>query len=101
MTGEAGGRAPVPLGPGGVPLLEYPQDYVFKVIGLAAEDFGDHVRGLVARLGLHAPEGGSTTRASSGGKYHSVSIAVRLASEDDRRAVYEALRVDARVVYYL
>ena len=40
-------------------------------------------------------------RASAAGKYHSVSVVVRLTSEAQRRAVYEALHADARVVYYL
>ena len=42
-----------------------------------------------------------TTRRSSGGKYHSVSVVVRLESEAQRRAVYQALWEDGRVVYYL
>ena len=74
---------------------------MLKVIGLAADDFAEHVFALVARLGLEAPAGRATTRTSSGGKYHSGSVSVRLASEDERRAVYQALRADARVVYYL
>jgi len=71
------------------------------VIGLAAEDFAEHVRGLVTGTGLEVAAAAVSTRASSGGKYQSVSLVVRLASEEERRAVYEALRVDARVVYYL
>jgi putative lipoic acid-binding regulatory protein len=40
-------------------------------------------------------------RASNKGKYQSVSVVARLTSEDQRRAVYQALRADQRVVYYL
>jgi hypothetical protein len=42
-----------------------------------------------------------TVRASSQGTYHSVSVGVRLVSEVQRRAVYQAFHDDARVVYYL
>jgi hypothetical protein len=83
------------------PLIEYPLDYAFKVMGLAAEDFPAHARGLVtAAVGAAAPAQVSV-RASAGGKYQSVTVVVRLVSEDQRRRVYQALHDDARVVYYL
>ena len=83
------------------PLIAYPLDYAFKVMGLAAPDFADHARGLVTRpLGAAVPAR-VTVRASSAGKYHSVTGVVRLESEEQRRRVYEALHADARVVYYL
>ncbi|HTN51329.1 MAG TPA: DUF493 domain-containing protein [Anaeromyxobacter sp.] len=83
------------------PRLDYPLRYTFKVMGLAADDFAEHARRVVgAAIGEAAPAEVSV-RASSGGKYQSVSVAVRLASEDQRRAVYEALWRDERVVYYL
>ncbi len=83
------------------PRLEYPLDYGFTVIGLAADDFAEHARRLVARHVVDVPAEAVTIRASAGGKYHSVSMAVRLDSEEQRRAVYEALRQDARVVFVL
>jgi putative lipoic acid-binding regulatory protein len=90
--GEAQARAP---------LIEYPLDYTFKVMGLAADDFAEHARRLVARVvGEVAPER-VTVRSSARGKYHSVSVVARLVSEQQRRAVYEALWTDSRVVYYL
>lgn len=85
----------------GAPTLDYPLDYTFKVMGLAGDDFAEHARRLVARVVGEVPAAQVTIRASSAGKYHSVSVRVRLASEDQRRAVYEALHADARVVYYL
>lgn len=81
--------------------LEYPLRYTFKIMGLAADDFAEHARRLVARVVPDAPAEDVVTRQSAGGKYHSVSVAVRLESEEQRRAVYEALWEDARVVYYL
>jgi putative lipoic acid-binding regulatory protein len=83
------------------PLLEYPLDYTFKVMGLAADDFPEHARRLVARVVGDAPAEQVSIRASSGGKYQSVSVEVRLVSEAQRRAVYQVLHDDERVVYYL
>ena len=83
------------------PLIAYPLDYAFKVMGLAAADFPDHARALVtAPLGPAVPAQVSV-RASAGGKYQSVTVVVRLDSEEQRRRVYQALHDDARVVYYL
>jgi hypothetical protein len=83
------------------PALDYPLDYTFKIMGLAADDFAEHARRLVARVVGEAPAERVRVRASAGGKYHSVSVAVRLESEQERRAVYQLLFEDERVVYYL
>jgi putative lipoic acid-binding regulatory protein len=85
----------------GAPLIDYPLDYTFKVMGLAADDFAEHARRLVARVVGEVPAEKVVIRASEQGKYHSVSVVVRLVSEDQRRAVYQALHDDPRVVYYL
>jgi uncharacterized protein len=81
--------------------LEYPLDYTFKIVGLAGDDFPEHARKLVAVHVGEAPADGVRTRASAGGKYHSVSVAVLLVSEEQRRAVYQALYEDERVLFYL
>jgi putative lipoic acid-binding regulatory protein len=81
--------------------FEYPLDYTFKIMGLAADDFAEHARRLVERTGVAAPADQVVVRQSAHGKYHSVSVVVRLESEEQRRAVYEALYGDDRVVYYL
>lgn len=88
-------------GPAAPPLIEYPLDYAFKVMGLAADDFPAHASALVrAAVGPGAaPQ--VTVRESAQGKYQSVTVVVRLESEAQRRRVYQALHDDARVVYYL
>ncbi len=83
------------------PFLRYPLDYTFKIMGLAADDFAEHARRLVAAVTGEAPPERVVIRASRHGKYHSVSVAVTLASERQRRAVYQALHDDERVIYYL
>lgn len=82
-------------------LLSYPLEYEFKVMGLAADDFAEHARRLVEAVVGAAPAERVRVRASSGGRYHSVSVVAVLASEAQRRAVYGALQRDERVVYYL
>ena len=81
--------------------LEYPLEYGFTIIGLAGDDFPEHARRLVARFVVDVPAERVRVRPSAGGKYHSVSVAVVLDSEEQRRAVYRALHEDARVVYVL
>ncbi len=81
--------------------LDYPLDYAFKIMGLAADDFAEHARRIVERIVGAAPAGDVVVRASAHGKYHSVTVKTRLTSEDQRRAVYQALHDDERVVYYL
>ena len=91
------------LGPNAVVevKLDYPLEYMFKIMGLAGDDFPEHARRLVERVGVPAPAERVTVRASSQGKYHSVSVVALLESEEQRRAVYQALHDDERVVYYL
>ena len=86
--------------PSGV-VLEFPLEYTFKIMGLAGDDFPEHARRLVARVVGEAPAERVTVRSSSGGKYQSVSVDVVLRSEEERRAVYEHLHADGRVVFYL
>ncbi|HZY04473.1 MAG TPA: DUF493 domain-containing protein [Anaeromyxobacteraceae bacterium] len=82
-------------------LLSYPLEYEFKIMGLAGDDFAEHARRLVEAVVGAAPPERVRVRASSGGRYHSVSVVAWLASEEQRRAVYQALQRDGRVVYYL
>ena len=95
MTATGDGKG---LGP--APVLDYPLDYAFKVMGHYAEDFPDHAERLVAQAAGAAARV-VTVRSSAERKYQSVTVSVRLDSEAQRRAVYEALRADGRVVYYL
>jgi putative lipoic acid-binding regulatory protein len=86
---------------GGPRGFEYPTEYPIKIIGLAADDFAEHARRLVERVVGAAPAEQVTVRASEHGRYHSVTVVVTLTSEEQRIALYAALRADARVVYAL
>lgn len=81
--------------------FDYPLEYPFKIMGLAADDFPEHARRLVATVVAEVPAERVTVRASAGGKYLSVTVVVVLRSEEERVAVYAALQADSRVVYAL
>ncbi len=81
--------------------FSYPAEYTLKIMGLAADDFPEHARRLVARVVEDVPAERVTVRASAGGKYLSVTITVMLRSEEERLAIYVALKQDGRVVYAL
>ena len=53
------------------------------------------------RIAGAAPPERVVVRPSTRGKYHSVSVVTVLVSEEQRRAVYQALHEDERIVYYL
>ncbi len=92
-----------PEDPGAWPAIVYPLEYSFKIMGLASDDFAEHARRTVAQVvgEVGTPAERVRARASSGGKYHSVTVVARLESEEQRRGVYLALHRDPRVVYYL
>ncbi|MBS2027786.1 MAG: DUF493 domain-containing protein [Deltaproteobacteria bacterium] len=84
------------------PLISYPVDYEYKVIGRAEADFEGFVRGLVSGA-LKQPIADSQVevKPSSAGKFASVRIKVRLENEEQRVAVYTALSNQPRIVFYL
>jgi len=84
------------------PLIQYPTVYSFKVMGLQEDGFQEHVRQLFRRLlGSGVSPDSISEQPSSRGKYVSLTVAVVLLSEDQRKAIYEALHKDKRVLYYL
>jgi len=89
------------MSPGDGPAFSYPTEYPIKIFGLAAPDFAAHAVALVERATGTTATCPPQVRESSGGKYHSVTVVVILTSEQQRLALYEALREDARVVHAL
>ncbi|MCI0573793.1 MAG: DUF493 domain-containing protein [Myxococcaceae bacterium] len=97
--GPAGPRGD---GPQQVPVLEYPTDYAFKIIGHQEADFVEYVRQLFGRLmGQELPASAISLQPSSKGKYVSVEVRVRLDSEAQRRSIYAQLHGEPRIVLYL
>jgi putative lipoic acid-binding regulatory protein len=72
-------------------LLEFPCDFPLKIMGLAADDFAQEVCAVVVR---HAPDFDAASvemRASSGGKYVSLTCTVRATSKGQLDALYREL----------
>jgi putative lipoic acid-binding regulatory protein len=72
-------------------LLEFPCDFPLKIMGLAEGPLAQEVLAVVL---AHAPDfDGSTMemRASSGGKYVSLTCTVRATSQEQLDNIYRAL----------
>ncbi len=85
------------------PLIRYPTDYTFKVVGPGEDRFPDLVRSIASRaLGriLHATDV-RKVRPSRYGTYLAVTLAVALRGESERRAVYHAFWDCEQVLFYL
>jgi putative lipoic acid-binding regulatory protein len=84
------------------PLITYPTDYTFKVMGKQEHGFKEYVRQLFHRvLAQEISQDSMSELPSKGAKYLSVSVTVVLISEEQRARVYEALHKDRRILYYL
>jgi putative lipoic acid-binding regulatory protein len=72
-------------------LLEFPCDFPLKVMGESRDDF---VREMITIVRRHAPDFAAETvamRASSGGKYLSVTCTIRATSKPQLDALYREL----------
>ncbi|TBW56208.1 DUF493 domain-containing protein [Marinobacter halodurans] len=79
------------------PRIEFPCDYVIKVIGNAAPDFRDFVVEVVER---HAPgidETDITISDSRQGRFSSVQIRIVATGEPQLKALFEELKASGRV----
>lgn len=81
--------------------VEYPTFYTFKATVLAGPLERARVIEHVAKVVGPIEPASVTVRASSGGKYESLSLHVWLRSEDERRRVYEAFHGDKGIVWYV
>lgn len=72
-------------------LLEFPCDFPIKIMGARSDDFAQHMVEIVLR---HAPDFVAASvemRASSGGKYLSVTCTVRATSKPQLDNLYREL----------
>ncbi|ROT96263.1 DUF493 domain-containing protein [Marinobacter sp. R17] len=79
------------------PKIEFPCDYVIKVIGTAAPDFREFVVEVVER---HAPgidETDITINDSRQGRFSSVQIKIVATGEPQLKALFEELKASGRV----
>ncbi|MGM0570682.1 YbeD family protein [Marinobacter sp.] len=79
------------------PRIEFPCDYVIKVIGDAAPDFTEFVVSVVEG---HAPgirEEHITVTDSRNGRYTSVRLTIVATGEPQLKALFEELKASGRV----
>ena len=82
-------------------LIEFPCDYPVKAMGYSSKGFESHVLKLVS---LHAELTQPRTvssRASSGGKYTSITVSVWARSREHLELIYTVLKEDDKIVYIL
>ena len=92
-----------PQGPDKPPLITYPTDYAFKVMGRQEQGFKEWVRQLFSRLmGSEVSLDSISEQPSRQGNYLSVTVTVVLLSEQQRQTIYAALHKEKRrILYYL
>jgi putative lipoic acid-binding regulatory protein len=72
-------------------LIEYPCDFPIKVMGLRVEGFAQEIARVVQTLVPDFDAGSIEMRASSGGKYLSLTCTVHVTSREALDAIYRAL----------
>lgn len=84
------------------PLITYPTDYAFKVIGKQEHGFKEFIRLLFGRLMGHEVSPDSIAESPSRqGKYLALTVTVVLLSEEQRQTIYGQLFKEKRILYYL
>ena len=84
------------------PLIAYPTDYAFKVIGKQEHGFKEYVRLLFKRLmGTDVSLDSIADLPSRQGRYISLTVTVYLLSEQQRQTIYGQLHKEKRILYYL
>jgi uncharacterized protein len=84
------------------PLIEYPTDYPFKVMGRREDGFAEFVRQLFSRLMQEEVAPSSIAEnVSKQGTYISLTVTLTLRSEEQRQSIYTAIHQEKRILYYL
>jgi uncharacterized protein len=82
-------------------LLEFPCDYLLKVMGRAEPGFDSLVVELVRKHVPDLRESAVSTRPSKGGKWISVTVTLRAESKSQLDAIYLDLTAHEKVVMAL
>ncbi|MGH7786734.1 MAG: DUF493 domain-containing protein [Candidatus Binatia bacterium] len=82
-------------------LEEFPCLYTFKIFGRESATFAERVRVIIAETLGPVPSEAVSARASSGGKYLSLTIVVRVETQAQLERVYQDLRADPAVLLYI
>jgi hypothetical protein len=82
-------------------ILEFPCDFPIKVMGEAIADFDNLVAEIVLRHVADLREGALRSRASSGGKYVSITVTIQAESQEQLDNLYRELSAHERVLMVL
>ncbi|GGC81896.1 HP0495 family protein [Marinobacter halophilus] len=79
------------------PKIEFPCDYVIKVIGNAAPDFTEFVLDVVEQHSPGVCEADLSIKDSSKGRFSSVQLKIVATGEEQLKALFEDLKASGRV----
>ncbi len=82
-------------------LLDFPCSYGVKAMGLAADDFAEHVVELVSRHTETPGPEDIRVRPSRGDKYFSVTVTIQALSRYQLECIYGELKASERVLFLL
>ncbi len=82
-------------------LIDFPCDFPIKVMGEMQDGFADTIIGLIQTVQPTFTASHVSMRASSGGKYISLTCLVHVASQDQLDAVYRLISAHPLVKFSL
>jgi putative lipoic acid-binding regulatory protein len=82
-------------------LIDFPCDFPIKVMGEMQDGFADTIIGLIQTVQPTFTAAHVSMRASSGGKYISLTCLVHVASQDQLDAVYRLISAHPLVKFSL
>ena len=77
---------------------QFPCLYTFKIFGRSSEGFAEKVRAIVAATLGAVPSEAVTLRESSQGRYVSVTVVIRVETQNQLERVYADLRAEEEVL---
>ena len=82
-------------------INEYPGERSFKAIGAGEADFVRSMRACVEKVVGVIEDDQVDTKESSGGKYVSVTFRVMVQSADEMKEIYEEMKKDGRMKFFI
>ncbi|WP_027966612.1 YbeD family protein [Halomonas halocynthiae] len=90
-------RNPSPGSSMGPPKLEFPCDYALKVVGDAADDFGEAVARVIEQFDPTFDVSTMKLVASRNGRYLSARLSIYATGEEQIKSLFDALKATGRV----
>ncbi|MFI4957118.1 MAG: YbeD family protein [Gammaproteobacteria bacterium] len=83
------------------PIIEFPCDYLIKIIGRASDDFDARIIVIINKHQEKPFEGQLMRKDSKEKNYQSFTLTIRATSEEQLRALFEDLKKDKDVMMVL